>query len=166
MLLATRLGRCIRFQITEETLRVFAGRDSSGVRGIKLQGATRADEVISLSVLRHMSRRRPRQRAAYLKLRRGAPARRRGRAGDRRPRPRSGAEEEPLSPERLAELEAAEEFLLTVTDQGFGKRRSAYEYRVTRPGRAGDRQHHPVAAHRHGGRRHACRCGRATTSCW
>src|SRR5208337_2490394 len=51
VLLATRNGRCIRFQLSDETVRVFAGRDSSGVRGIKLQ--TR-DEVMSLSVLRHV----------------------------------------------------------------------------------------------------------------
>ncbi|HEY2132548.1 MAG TPA: DNA gyrase subunit A, partial [Acetobacteraceae bacterium] len=54
MLLATRLGRCIRFQITDDNLRVFAGRDSSGVRGIKLAAGKKPDEVISLSVLRHV----------------------------------------------------------------------------------------------------------------
>ena len=51
VLLATRHGRCIRFQITDDMVRVFAGRDSSGVRGIKLRNG---DEVISLSVLRHV----------------------------------------------------------------------------------------------------------------
>jgi DNA gyrase subunit A len=138
-LLATRKGRCIRFQIVDDTLRVFAGRDSSGVRGIKLG---RGDEVITLSVLRHVDA-SVEERAAYLKL---ANARRRGNGEDDAD---SGAEvpgdsaaelEEPaadltLSPERVAELELAEELLLTVTDLGFGKRSSAYEYRVT--GRGG-----------------------------
>ena len=51
VMLATRLGRCIRFQITDDTLRVFAGRDSSGVRGIRLG---QDDEVNSLAVLNHV----------------------------------------------------------------------------------------------------------------
>ncbi len=61
--LATKLGRCIRFLISDETLRVFTGRDSSGVRGIRLQPG---DEVISLSVLRHVDA-SVEERAAYLK---------------------------------------------------------------------------------------------------
>ncbi len=109
---------------------MFAGRDSSGVRGIRL-GA--GDAVISLSVLRHVDA-SPDERAAYLRL---ASARR-----------RNGEEEEAesveveadvaqitLPPERAEALEAAEQFLLTVTDGGFGKRSSAYEYRLT--GRGG-----------------------------
>ena len=128
--LATKLGRCIRFQITDENLRVFSGRDSTGVRGIKL---LREDEVIGLSVLRHVAA-SPEERAAYLKL--SAAARRNGEeAGE------VGAEtEEPvaeivLTDERIKELADREEVLLTVTDAGFGKRSSAYEYRVT--GRGG-----------------------------
>ena len=134
VMLASRLGRCIRFQISEETLRVFAGRDSDGVRGIKLG---KDDRVIGLSVLRHVDA-DPETRAAYLKI-----------ANQKR---RASAEEEPettelvaeadevvaevaLPPERVAELEAAEDMLLTVTDGGFGKRSSAYEYRVA--GRGG-----------------------------
>jgi DNA gyrase subunit A len=131
MLLATRRGRCIRFQITDDTLRVFAGRDSSGVRGIRL--ATR-DEVMSLSVLRHVEV-TTEERAAYIRV---ANARRRTN-GDEESDTAGEAEEAvaevTLSDERIAELEAAEEFLLTVTDGGFGKRSSAYEYRVT--GRGG-----------------------------
>jgi DNA gyrase subunit A len=129
LLLATRMGRCLRCQITDDVLRVFAGRDSSGVRGIKLADK---DEVISLSVLGHVEA-SVEERAAYLKY---AAAKRRG-----------GEEEEliseaeeavadiALSPDRLAELEHREEILLTVTDIGFGKRTSAYEYRVS--GRGG-----------------------------
>jgi DNA gyrase subunit A len=135
VLLATRLGRCIRFQINEDNLRVFAGRDSSGVRGIKLANGKTADEVISLSVLTHVDVTTG-ERAAYLKA---AAARRRSGEEDAAEAPSAEAEEVvedvTLSDERFAELEAVEELLLTVTDQGFGKRSSAYEYRVS--GRGG-----------------------------
>src|SRR5262249_12595498 len=63
VLLATRKGRCIRFQLSDDQVRVFAGRDSSGVRGIKLQNG---DEVISLSVLRHVDA-SVAEREAYLR---------------------------------------------------------------------------------------------------
>ena len=130
VLLASRQGKCIRFQLNEDTVRVFAGRDSSGVRGIRL--ATN-DEVMSLSVLRHIDA-NIEERAAYLKI---ANAKRR--AGDEEAAEAPSDDEQvadvALSPERVAELEAAEEMLLTVTDIGFGKRTSAYEYRVT--GRGG-----------------------------
>jgi DNA gyrase subunit A len=136
VLLATRKGRCIRFQLSDEQVRVFAGRDSSGVRGIKLQTG---DEVISLSVLRHTDY-DPATREAYI---RQANARRRsngnGDAEVEAPAPEVESEESvpevTLSLEHIAEMEAAEEMLLTVTDMGFGKRTSAYEYRVS--GRAG-----------------------------
>ena len=131
VLLATRTGRCIRFQLSDETVRVFAGRDSSGVRGIRLLGK---DEVINLSVLRHVDASNE-EREAYIKA---ANSKRRGN-GDDEPDVASDAEEPvaavALSPDRIAELEAAEEFLLAVTDMGFGKRTSAYEYRTT--GRGG-----------------------------
>ena len=128
--LATRLGRCIRFQITDDTLRVFSGRDSSGVRGIR---KAEKDEVISLSVLGHVDA-TPEERAGFLK---GAAARRRavGEEVDASLEPEEGTAEAVLSPERLAELELGEEIILTVTDLGFGKRSSAYDYRVT--GRGG-----------------------------
>ncbi|MBV9252292.1 MAG: DNA gyrase subunit A [Acetobacteraceae bacterium] len=131
VLLATRKGRCIRFQLSEDTVRVFAGRDSSGVRGIRLQ---KGDEVISLSVLRHVDA-TIEERATYLKI---ANAKRRGGNGEEEVETSSDEEqvaEVTLLPERVAELEAAEEFLLTVTNAGFGKRTSAYECRVT--GRGG-----------------------------
>jgi DNA gyrase subunit A len=134
VLLATRLGRCIRFQANEDNLRVFAGRESSGVRGIRLGNGRAQDEVISLSILRHVDV-TTEERLAYL---RAAAARRRN--GEEEAAEPAVEGEEPvaevtLSPERFAELEAAEEFLLTVTDGGFGKRSSAYEYRVS--GRGG-----------------------------
>jgi DNA gyrase subunit A len=134
VLLATRKGRCIRFMLTDDQVRVFAGRDSSGVRGIKLQTG---DEVISLSVLRHVEA-SPEERAAYVKQ---ANAKRRNGNGNGEAEAEAAEEAEEgvaevtLSAERFAEMEEAEEMLLTVTDIGFGKRTSAYEYRVT--GRGG-----------------------------
>ena len=128
LMLATKLGRTLRCQITEDSVRVFAGRDSSGVRGIKLG---KADEVISLSVLRHVDVSNE-ERYAYTKI---ANQRRKAAGEEDELLPLVDSTEEievdiALSPERVAELEAAEEILLTVTDQGFGKRSSAFEYRV------------------------------------
>ncbi len=131
VLLATRLGKAIRFVADADTLRVFAGRDSTGVRGIRL---AKGDEVIALAVLGHVNA-TVEERAAYLKHKRRAE----GAEDTEAPAPddaeEAGAQDITLSPERIAELEAAEQFLLTVTDRGFGKRSSAYEYRVT--GRGG-----------------------------
>ncbi|WP_234730675.1 DNA gyrase subunit A [Acidocella facilis] len=125
--LATKLGRCIRFQISDETLRVFSGRDSTGVRGIRLG---KDDEVMSLCVLRHVEA-SVEERAAYLKQRNAA-------ADEEGAAPEESDEavaEIAISDEKIKELGEAEEILLTVTDSGFGKRSSAYEYRVT--GRGG-----------------------------
>jgi DNA gyrase subunit A len=122
VVLATRSGRAIRFEIGD--LRVFAGRTSTGVRGIKLQ---QGDEVISMSILKHIDA-TPDERTAYLK-----------RVAAMRGSDEEGMEFEgdaaSISDERFAELQAREQFLLTVTTGGFGKRTSAYEYRVT--GRGG-----------------------------
>ncbi len=135
--LGTRNARCIRFQITDDTLRVFAGRGSSGVRGIRL---AEGDSVNSLCVLNHVDA-TVEERAAYLRM---ANARRRAEAaqedeetdeitaGDDAEIP---ADDLPLTPERFAELEAAEEVLLIVSNAGFGRRSSAYDYRVS--GRGG-----------------------------
>jgi len=133
VLLTTRAGRCIRFSVTE--IRVFSGRTSTGVRGIKL--VEEGDEVIGMSILRHTDY-TVEQRAAYLKqareLRRSL-----GEAVDTEEAP--DVEAEPvetslvLSPELFTEMQAREEIILTVSEQGFGKRTSAYEYRVT--GRGG-----------------------------
>ena len=131
VLLATSNARCIRFQATDDNLRVFAGRDSTGVRGIRL--AT-GDAVISMSVLRHVEANND-ERSAYLKL---TAARRRAEGEEEvavAPDTEEDAADITLPPERVTELEQAEEFLLTVTNGGFGKRSSAYEYRVT--GRGG-----------------------------
>ncbi|HMI19500.1 MAG TPA: DNA gyrase subunit A [Sphingomonas sp.] len=115
VLLATREGRAIRFAATD--VREFQSRDSTGVRGARLG---KADEVISLSVLRSFAA-TPQEREDYLKA---AP----WKEGDR---------EMVLSPERMAEFEAAEEFILTVTANGYGKRTSAFEYRRTNRGGQG-----------------------------
>ncbi|HTZ70101.1 MAG TPA: DNA gyrase subunit A [Acetobacteraceae bacterium] len=134
VLLATRAGRCIRFQITDDQLRVFSGRESAGVRGIKLAGD---DEVNSLCILRHVETDTA-ERAAYLRV---AAARRRVTETDEEAEAPAETEEEgngeiiTLAAERIAELDEAEEILLTVTDGGFGKRSSAFEYRTT--GRGG-----------------------------
>jgi DNA gyrase subunit A len=133
VLLTTALGRCIRFA-TEE-VRVFAGRDSTGVRGIRLAGD---DSVISMAILRSVSA-TPDERAAYVKH---ANAMRRAISGETdevedvaAPDDEEGAGETALSGERIAQLGAAEEFILTVSTEGYGKRTSAYEFRRT--GRGG-----------------------------
>ncbi len=132
VLLATRDGKCIRFAVPD--VRVFSGRTSTGVRGIKL-GTD--DEVISMSILGRMDV-SAEERSAYLKLARLK------RGADDSATPDESDEETPgngavaegaVSPERAAELEAAEQFVLTVSERGFGKRTSAYEYRTT--GRGG-----------------------------
>jgi DNA gyrase subunit A len=139
VLLATARGRAIRFVADVDTLRVFAGRDSSGVRGIRL---AEGDKVIALAVLRHVEA-SVEERSAYLKH---AAQKRRALGledgGEEVDAPNvvaageeAGVAEITLSPERASELEATEQFLLVVTDRGFGKRSSAYEFRVT--GRGG-----------------------------
>ncbi|NQE65407.1 DNA gyrase subunit A [Caulobacter sp. RHG1] len=132
VLLTTAAGRCIRFSVDE--VRVFASRDSTGVRGVKLAGD---DTVISMAVLRSVAA-TPAERAAYLKHQR-AMLRAAGEEGDDAPVAVEEGEEDgdetTLTPERIAELGAAEEILLTVSSEGFGKRTSAYDFRRT--GRGG-----------------------------
>ncbi len=115
VLLATKAGKAIRFAATD--VREFQSRTSTGVRGVTL-GTD--DEVISLSILGGFAA-TPDEREAYLKA---APW-------------KEGEREVTLSPERMAEFEAAEEFILTVTANGYGKRTSAYEYRRTNRGGQG-----------------------------
>ncbi len=132
VLLTTAAGRCIRFSVDE--VRVFASRDSTGVRGVKLAGE---DTVISMAVLRSVDA-TPAERAAYLKHQR-AMLRAAGEEGEDAPVAVEEGEEDgdetTLTPERIAELGAAEEILLTVSSEGFGKRTSAYDFRRT--GRGG-----------------------------
>ncbi|HEU4380094.1 MAG TPA: DNA gyrase subunit A [Hyphomicrobiaceae bacterium] len=133
VLLTTAGGRCIRFPVAD--VRVFKGRDSTGVRGIKLDDG---DEVISLAILRHVGA-TPGEREAYLKQ---ALAVRRAEGAEipeGAPEPDVDAETAEaaveLTPERYAELSAREQFVLTVSERGFGKRSSSYEYRIS--GRGG-----------------------------
>ncbi len=131
MMLATREGKAIHLPVSD--IRVFSGRTSTGVRGIKLKG--KDDEVISMSILRHIDL-SPEERSAYMKAA--------NRIIDPAEAAAAGAEEEAeqisgngikLSDERYRELLASEQLVLTVTNKGFGKRTSAYEYRVS--GRGG-----------------------------
>ncbi len=122
VLLAARGGRCIRFPVSD--VRLFSSRNSTGVRGIRL---AEGDEVISLSVLHHMDTETA-EREAYLRY---ASAQRRAAGEEEDGEPLEAAE----PPARLEEMRANEEFILTVTSNGYGKRSSAYEYRIT--GRGG-----------------------------
>ncbi|OYW30709.1 MAG: DNA gyrase subunit A [Caulobacter sp. 12-67-6] len=131
ILLTTSVGRCIRFSADE--VRVFASRDSTGVRGVKL---AEGDSVINMAILRGVDA-TPAERTAYLKHQR-ALAKARGEDGEDVAAPAEPEEDvgdAALSLERIAELGAAEEFILTVSSEGFGKRTSAYDYRRT--GRGG-----------------------------
>jgi DNA gyrase subunit A len=125
VMLTTRSGRAIRFQSTD--VRVFKGRDSTGVRGIRL---TAGDEVVSMAVIRHFEA-TPEERAAYLKMRRAV----------------AGAPEDEVEVEvadgeevasdsfelgqpRYVEMSEAEDLLLTVTENGAGKLSSSHDYPV------------------------------------
>ncbi|MFN4274712.1 MAG: DNA gyrase subunit A [Ferrovibrio sp.] len=123
ILLASYEGKCVRFPVAD--VRTFQSRASTGVRGMKL---AEGDRVISMSVLRHIET-SAEEREAYLKY---ATAQRRIREGE------TGVElASELPMERITELQAAEQFILTATEKGFGKRSSAYEYRITSRGGSG-----------------------------
>ena len=132
--LTTHKGRAIRFPATD--VRVFAGRNSVGVRGIRL---AEGDTLISMAILHHIDVTSPEARA-YLKH---ATAMRRALGDDEEVEVAvadgddDGGEDAALSTERLAELGAAEEFLLTVASDGMGKRSSAYDFRVMGRGNNG-----------------------------
>ena len=147
--LTTQLGQSIRFPVTD--VRVFKGRDSTGVRGIRLDGD---DCIISMAILNHVDA-SPDERATYLKQ---ASALRRMQADeDEEAGEVASALDElevansqgDLSPERFAEMSAKEEFVLTVSERGYGKRTSSYEYRVS--GRGGKGIAAMVVNERNGG---------------
>jgi DNA gyrase subunit A len=137
VLLATRNGKAIRFSVDD--VRVFTGRSSVGVRGIRLLGN---DTVISMSILRHEAV-GPEIRNAYLKL----ATERRRQAGEETDNGNGDHAAEPddldsdsqgettITEEMFADLGVREEFVLSVTEKGFGVRGSAYGYRIT--GRGG-----------------------------
>jgi DNA gyrase subunit A len=131
VLLTSAAGQCIRFAVND--VRVFQGRTSMGVRGINL---AEGDKVISLSILRHVEATAD-ERMAY--LRRASAVRRSSNGNGEAEENGADAEEASgaieLGQERYAALSAAEQFVLTVTERGYGKRTSSYEYRTT--GRGG-----------------------------
>ncbi|HJW41606.1 MAG TPA: DNA gyrase C-terminal beta-propeller domain-containing protein, partial [Rhizomicrobium sp.] len=138
VLLTTHNGKCIRFHISD--LRVFASRASTGVRGIKLASG---DEVVSLSLLRHTDV-TPAEASAYLKQSRATRRAALGEEGEPEPSADDttedsdeSREEIALTTERYAELGAREQFVLAVSESGFGKRTSSYEYRVMGRGAQG-----------------------------
>jgi DNA gyrase subunit A len=127
VLLTTALGQAIRFQVDE--VRVFKGRDSTGVRGISLASG---DKIIAMTVIRHFDA-TSEERAAYLKTSRAV----RGEAEGEETAPDDLEEAVAgeLSQERYALMSASEQFILTVSENGYGKRTSSHEYRTT--GRGG-----------------------------
>ena len=132
ILLATRNGRAIRFPAKD--VRVFTGRASVGVRGIKLADG---DAVISLSVLRHEEVDSP-TRAAFLRLstqRRRAAGEEEGETAEPEEGEGENGADATISEEQFAALAAREELLFSITEKGFGVRSSAYDYRIT--GRGG-----------------------------
>jgi DNA gyrase subunit A len=141
VMLAARSGKCIRFPVTE--VRVFSGRTSTGVRGIRLTGD---DEIVSMTLLDHVELETD-VRDAYLRM---SKARRRA-DGDEQETAENGNGENgndaggeegngdavTLTDEQFEELSAKEQFILTATENGYGKRTSAFEYRITRRGGQG-----------------------------
>ncbi|MBN9316038.1 MAG: DNA gyrase subunit A [Devosia sp.] len=127
VLLTTALGQAIRFQVDE--VRVFKGRDSTGVRGISL---AEGDRVISMAIIHHFDADSA-ERAAYLKMSRAV--RGEGEAEDVSEDAEDAVPAGELSQERYAAMSAAEQFILTISENGYGKRTSSHEYRIT--GRGG-----------------------------
>eukprot|EP00913_Durusdinium_trenchii_P005292 g4938.t1 len=132
VLLTNAGGRCIRFPVTD--VRVFSSRNSTGVRGVKLDGK---DQTISMTILNHLDV-TPAEARAYLKQ---AALARRAATGEEVEESSEPLDEDDdgeittLSPERYAELGAHEQFVLTVSVKGYGKRSSSFEYRTS--GRGG-----------------------------
>ena len=127
VLLTTALGQAIRFRTDD--VRLFKGRDSMGVRGIAL---AEGDIVISMAVINH-SDASAEERAAYLKMSRAV-------RGEGESEESSSSDEGDvvageLPQERYAQMSAIEQFILTISENGYGKRTSSHEYRIT--GRGG-----------------------------
>ncbi|GHC61171.1 DNA gyrase subunit A [Limoniibacter endophyticus] len=134
VLLTAQSGQCIRFSVND--VRVFAGRNSVGVRGIALAPG---DKVISMTILGGVDA-SPAERAAYLKQ---SATERRAISGEAEEEValtnEEIGEETSLSAERYEELKAREQFVLTITEFGYGKRSSSYDFRVTGRGGKGIR---------------------------
>ena len=133
VLLTTKAGQCIRFPV--EDVRVFKGRDSTGVRGISL---AKDDRVISMTILDGFDA-SPEERAGYLKMRRaviGEPSEGEG-AAEPSDADEGVTEATAISLERYNEMSAGEQFVLTLSERGFGKRSSSFEYRTSNRGGKG-----------------------------
>ncbi len=126
VMLVTGKGKAIRFRATD--IRLFAGRDSTGVRGIRLE---EGDQVIDMAIINHVEA-SAEEREAYLRM---ANTRRRS-EGEENGAP-AQAVEGLLTPERFVELEAQEQLLLSVASDGLGRRASAYDFRLTNRGGQG-----------------------------
>nr|WP_285294400.1 DNA gyrase subunit A [Aureimonas altamirensis] len=129
VLLTAASGQCIRFPVTD--VRVFAGRNSVGVRGMSL---AEGDRLISMAIMRHVDA-TPAERATYLRMRRAVD----GEATGEVVADEEATEEVSLTQERYAFLSAAEEFVLTISEFGFGKRSSSYDFRTIGRGGKGIR---------------------------
>ena len=127
VMLVTSSGRAIRFRSTD--VRVFKGRDSTGVRGVRL-GTD--DSVVSMAVIRHFET-TPEEREAFIRQRRLIA----GVSDDDADEADESVEAGQLSPERYAEMSAAEDVLLTITAGGLGKLTSSHDYRITTRGGQG-----------------------------
>ncbi|WP_273502648.1 DNA gyrase subunit A [Paracoccus sphaerophysae] len=121
VMLVTAQGRAIRFPTTD--VRIFKGRDSTGVRGIRL---AKGDRVVSMSIIRHFEA-TPEERAAYIKMRRAVE----GALDDgAEPDEDEVVAEAALSQDRYAGMSAHEDLILTVTARGAGKLSSSHDYPV------------------------------------
>jgi len=120
VLLAAARGKCIRFPVSD--VRVFSGRTSTGVRGIKMAAG---EQVISMSILNHVEF-GVEERDAYLKRRRAE----RADEDEEIAGEEAAVTEVVLDDARYAELHAGDQMILTIAANGFGKRSSAYEYTV------------------------------------
>ena len=128
LLITTLQGQCIRFRVSD--VRLFVGRSSTGVRGIRL---AQGDKVISSAIIKSMNA-TTEERAAYLKMSRAV---RGDIESDNAENEESTENITPaiLSDEKYAEMGASEQFILSISNNGYGKRTSTFEYRVT--GRGG-----------------------------
>ncbi|WP_273723947.1 DNA gyrase subunit A [Bartonella sp. AU18XJBT] len=140
VVLTTANGQCIRFPVVD--VRVFAGRNSVGVRGINL---AKGDKVISMTILEHVEATSI-ERSAYIKR---VMNERRASGADSDVEDivtldeEDGGAETELTDERYAELHACEQMLLTVSEFGYGKRSSSYEFRISGRGGKGIRATDP-----------------------
>ena len=126
ILLASKLGKCIRFKVPD--IRVFSGRSSTGVRGIRLK---ESDTVISMTILKHADF-SIEERNSYLKKETSF--------DDQSESKKDKKQSETLlalNPDRIKKMADQEEFILTISQKGYGKRSSAYDYRITGRGGSG-----------------------------